>query len=178
MHITENQLKLITQTASQEAIKAYRDYKEKQDKEKHDRRLRNTKLLLKKYRSFVLHCEDVRLDIKKLEKPKEDLIEELEENEYAVESIKRSKERTLIMVEFIKEMLAVYRTLCEQSSKPEEQRRYDIINKMYISDQKYTAEEIATCHNIEVRTVYRDINKACNTLSGLVFGVDSVKFHK
>ena len=47
MHITEKQLKLITKTASQEAIKAYREQETKQQKQKHDWRLRNSKLLLK-----------------------------------------------------------------------------------------------------------------------------------
>lgn len=106
MHITEKQLKLITETASQEAIKAYREQESKQQKDKHDRRLRNIKLLLRNYRMFILHCRDVKQDLIELEKPK-DIIAELEADEHAIEAIKRSKERTLIMVNFINEMLDV-----------------------------------------------------------------------
>ncbi|MFD2638380.1 hypothetical protein [Piscibacillus salipiscarius] len=176
MHITEKQLKLITETASQEAIKAYREQESKQQKDKHDRRLRNIKLLLRNYRMFILHCRDVKQDLIELEKPK-DIIAELEADEHAIEAIKRSKERTLIMVNFINEMLDVYKLICERSIKPEVKRRYDIIHQLYISDKEKTAKEIATCHFIDERTVYRDVNKACETLSALMFGVDSIKFN-
>ncbi|WP_018934587.1 hypothetical protein [Gracilibacillus lacisalsi] len=176
MHITEKQLKLITEVASEKAIEAYNEYMNKKAKEKHDRRLRNTKLLLKNYRTFVLHCSEVKMDIDEIEQPK-DILDELERDENAIESIKKSKERTLIMVNFINSMLSVYKALCERSIKPEEQRRYDVVYKMYIATEESKAEDIATCHNIETRTVYRDVNKACNTLSGLIFGVDSIRFY-
>jgi hypothetical protein len=167
----------IARTAVQTALEHIDKEKSRQEKAKRDRRLRNVKLLLKNYRSFKLHCEDIPLELEELEHP-DDVLEELNADELAIESIKRSKERTLVMVKFIDQMILVFRIVCEQSKRPEEIRRFKTIEMMYISDEEYTAKEIATCHKIDTRTVYRDINEASKTLSVLMFGVDGVKFVK
>lgn len=174
MHITEKQLKLITETASRQAILAYREERKRQQEERQDRRLRNIKLLMKKYRSFKKHCEDIRLELDYYEN-RDEVLAIIEDDEHIVESIKRSKKRTLAMVKFIDQMLEVYRLMGEQSGKPEDKRQYDIIFRMYISDEKNTAEEIADCHKVNTRTIYRDINKACEDLTALMFGIDSIK---
>jgi hypothetical protein len=169
--LNEKQLEVIARAALE-----YLDQeKQKQEKQKHDRRLRNVKLLLRNYRSFKLHCEDVKLDIKRLDKKLE--LDELDTNEFAIESIKRSKERTLAMVKFIDKMIAVFKVMCEQSGKEEDLRIYQSVYYLYISEDKKTAKEIATCQNTDPRTVYRDVKTACKTLSTLVFGVDSIRFY-
>lgn len=174
MHITEKQLKFISEIASREAIKAHKEEREQFQKERVDRRLRNMKLLLRKYRSFKLHCKDIKLEIEYYE-GRDEVLAIIEDDEQIVESIKRSKRRTLGMVNFIDQMLEVYKILSEQSGKAEDLRRYDVIHKMYISDGRMTAEALAECHSVDTRTVYRDVNKACETLSALMFGIDSVK---
>ena len=178
MHITEEQLKLITetasQTASQEAIKAWQKQELKKEKEKHDRRLRNMKLLLRNYRTFVKHCKDVEADIKGL-KSKLDL-DDLDTDEFKIQSIMRSKERTLAMVDYINQALKVYKVMCEESEDIEDQRRYQVIYGMYISKEKQTAKKLASGHSVHERTIYKDIDNACKTLSVLMFGVDAIKF--
>jgi hypothetical protein len=166
--------KVSAETAVHTALEHLEKEKQRQQKSKKDRRLRNTKLLLKNYRSFVLHCEDIKLELRDIEHP-DDILEELNTNEVAVEAIKRSKERTLAMVQFIDQMLLVYRIMCEQSNRPEELRRYKIIEMMYVSEKKFTSEKISDCHSIDKRTVFRDVNKACETLSALMFGVDGIR---
>ncbi|MGM8213553.1 hypothetical protein ACLIBH_12320 [Virgibacillus sp. W0430] len=174
MHITENQLKLITETASQEAIRAYREHSKKQQKEKYDRRLRNIKLLLRNYRSFKKHCQDIKLEIDEINERLEFVT--IDSNEFKLESIKRSKEKTLIMVKYIEKMMNVYKVLCDQSEDPEEIRRHNVVYDLYVSNVKKTVEEVAKCQNVVPRTVYRDIDKACESLVVLMFGVDGVKF--
>jgi len=174
MHITENQLKLITEIASQKAIEAHREQVKKYQKDRADRRLRNIKLLLRKYRTFKLHSKDIELELKNYEN-RDEVLSIIEDDEQIVESIQRSKKRTLAMIKFMDQMISVYGIMCEQSDKPEEKRRFDIVYKMYIADEKMTVDDIADCHKIDARTVYRNINKACETLSGLMFGIDSVK---
>ena len=159
--------------AAEKALEFLEKEKERRQKQKRDRRLRNTKLLLKNYRAFKLHCQDVKEELEKLQDP--EFLEELDADEFAIESIKRSKERTLAMVRFIDQMLLVYRIVCEQSGKPEDLRRYQTVYWMYIADEKKTADEIAEGHNIDRRTVYKDINNACQALSALIFGVDGIR---
>lgn len=174
MHITEKQLQLITKVATKEAIKAHQEYTKKQQKERHDRRLRNIKLLLRNYRSFKKHCEDIKLEIDEID----DRIGfvTVDSEEFKLESIKRSKERTLIMVKYTEKMMKVYKTLCEQSEDLEDLRRYNIVYDMYISNRKRSVTEVSERHSVAKRTVYRDIDKASKSLSVLMFGIDGVKF--
>jgi len=167
------QLEIVTKTAVQTALEYLEKEKQKQQKLKRDRRLRNIKLLLRNYRSFKLHCKDLKSKLEELNDS--DLLEDLDE-ELAVNAIRKSKERTLAMVSFIDKMLAVYKVICDQSKKDEDRRSYQTIHLLYISDEKVSAKEIATRHNTDVRTVYRDVDRACKALSVLIFGVDSIRF--
>lgn len=160
------------------AVNAALDYmdKEKQRKQKanRDHRLRNTKLLLKNYRSFVAHCDELQDKLTAIQEA--ETLNELYTEDYAVESIKRSKHRTMVMTRFIQQMVGVYRSMCESSGTPEDLRRYKIIEALYISENKMTVEKLAEFHKVEVRTVYNDINNAAKALSVLVFGVDGLLF--
>ncbi|WP_188068618.1 hypothetical protein [Brevibacillus brevis] len=164
------------------ALQVVRDYqekeKQKQQKEKRDWRLRNTKLLLKHYRSFVSHVEGSREKVTAMDYA--DAMESLYTNRLALESIKRSRQRTIVMVKFVQKMISVYQAMCETSGLQEDLRRYHIIYELYISEKtekKQTVEELAEFHNIEPRTVYNDVKNAVNTLSVLVFGVDGIEFN-
>lgn len=170
-NISHKQLETITRTI----VEILEKEKEKERKVKHDRRLHNTKLLMKNYRSFKKHSANLRLDIADLNKKLD--LDELDTDEFAIKSIKRSKERTLATVKFIDQMITIYRVMSEQSGREEDKRIYQSIYQLYISDEKMSASQIATCHKTDVRTVYRDVNKACETLSALVFGVDSLRFY-
>ncbi|MGG3208193.1 hypothetical protein, partial [Brevibacillus brevis] len=157
------------------AIEFLEKEKQKQQKEKRDWRLRNTKLLLKHYRSFVSHVEGARDKVTAVEYA--DVMTDLYSSELALESIKRSRQRTIVMVKFVRKMISVYQAMCETSGLQEDLRRYNIIYELYISEKKQTVEELAEFHNIEPRTVYNDVKNAVNTLSVLVFGVDGIEFN-
>lgn len=170
MKLTDKHVELIAKTTLDYLEKS----KEKERKAKQDRRLRNVKLLLRNYRAFKLHCLDIKLEIKRLNTLLE--LDELDTDEFAIESIITSKERTLAMVKFIDKMLTVFQALCEKSGREEDLRTFQSVYHLYISDEKALASDIAKCHNTDVRTVYRDVDKASQTLSTLIFGVDSLQF--
>jgi len=150
-------------------------------KGRYDKRLRNTRLLLRNYRSLKTHARDAVFSATQAKENAVDILDGL--NDYSfdddlyVESIKKSRQRTLIILRHIEEMLRYYRINCEQSGKAEELRRYRVIMATYINDEKKSAEEIATDENIERRTIYKDINMAIKTLSALIFGIDSLKVY-
>lgn len=168
-------LESITRAAVQAVIDFQVKEKKKQEKAKKDWRLRNTKLLLKNYRSFVAHSLEIQEEIDAVQKAK--ALNDLYAEDFAVESIKRSKQRTYAMVQHIERMLNVYRIMCEESEQPEDLRRYQVICELYIWGKKSTAEQVAECHKIDSSTVYRDVREAVKTLSVLMFGVDGIHFH-
>lgn len=160
--------------------------RKKERKGRYDRRLHNTRLLLKNYRVLKHHALDaVHTGARANEVISEnavDILDDLEsmgfrkvDDRLYIESIKRSQQRTRIIIEHIDEMLRYWRIDCEQSGKGEALRRYRIIYDTYISDTQTPAEELAQREHIEKRTVYKDIKAAMRPLSALIFGIDGIK---
>lgn len=160
--------------------------RKKERKGRYDRRLHNTRLLLKNYRVLKHHALDaVHTGARANEVISEnavDILDDLEsmgfrkvDDRLYIESIKRSQQRTRIIIEHIDEMLRYWRIDCEQSGREEALRRYRIVVDTYISDDQMTAEELAQWEHIEKRTVYKDIKAAMRPLSALIFGIDGIK---
>lgn len=171
--LKKEEIEIVTQAAIAAALEYLAAETQKQQKFKQDKRLRNTKLLLKHYRSFVAHGESLQSKLNAIEEA--ETLNELHVEEFAVEAIRRSERRTLVMVRFIQQMLAVYRSMCESSPQAEDMRRYRVIEALYISDKMTTAEKLAEQVGVEPRTIYNDINNACKVLSVLMFGVDGIR---
>lgn len=159
--------------AAEKAIEYLEKERHRQNKNKRDRRLRNTKLLLRNYRRFKVHCEDNIQELEQLQDP--DSIEYLDTDELAIESIIRNKKRTAVMLAYIDRMIHVYRILSEQSQKAESIRQFQALYDYYISDDAKTIDDIVQGTFVTKRTVYKDINKACEALSSLIFGVDGIR---
>ncbi|MDM8100950.1 hypothetical protein [Oceanobacillus oncorhynchi] len=174
MHLTEKQLKLITEVASQEAVKAFKADLEKQEEVKHDRRLHNIKLLLKNYRSLVLHCEDTREELEELQETSIQDLDVEQINLESIESIKRSKKKSLAMVYFIQGKMEAYKRACDSK----EIRYYRVLEKKYITSRKYTIDEIAAVEHIDRATVHRYLHKAVEQLPVIFFGIDAVPLKK
>ncbi|PYI57035.1 HTH domain-containing protein [Paenibacillus flagellatus] len=172
--LSKEQLDAVARAAVTAAMEFIEKEKQKQQKVKRDKRLRNTKLLLKHYRDFVAHSETLQNKLTAIEEAS--MLNELHDEEFAVEAIKRSEQRTLVMVRFIQRALDSYQAMCEMSRQPEDSRRYKIVHSLYISEQLTTIEKLAERHNIDVSTIYKDVNAACKTLSVLIFGVDGIRF--
>lgn len=161
----------VAEIAARVAIEYVQKEQERNRKSQRDRRLRNTRLLLKNYRRFAVHASTLKIELSEI-----DMLEQADmlDQDFAIESIKRSKERTLAIVKFVDQMLKVYRLLCESTGRAEDMRRYETVYQMYIAPNKMTADEIAECHSVDRSTVFRDIKAATNALTALFFGVDGV----
>lgn len=126
MTIPEEMMAVIQETARKAAREGAKEVIAEQTRKaagRCDRRLRNTKLLLKNYRMFKKHCtgavytdETGDHDGKEEETALELLDMMLQRNNaITVESIRNSCRRTKIMVRHIDSMLALYETYCKQS---------------------------------------------------------------
>ena len=152
-------------------------------KGRYDRRLHNTRLLFKNYRALKHHALGAvhtgAQANEKIEENAVDILEELDDervdDRLYIESIKRSKQRTRIIIAHIDEMLRYWKIDCEQSGKEEALRRYRIVFATYIGDDQIAAEDLARREHIEKRTVYKDIKAAMRPLSALIFGIDGIK---
>ena len=160
--------------ASEILEKAHR----KELKEQKDGRLHNTKLLLKNYRMLKENCEK---SVFEKEHQKENTSEVIESimsmkgDKVIVDSIKRSADRTKIIIEHIDKMMEVYRVYCSKASD-REKRQYKIIKAMYISKNRSNVMELAQKYKVSKVTIYEDIKIAVERLSALIFGVNGIRF--
>ncbi len=166
----------------QAAADRLEEERKRERKGRYDRRLHNTRLLLKNYRALKHHALGAVYTGGKVNEIRENAIDILDsldderiDDRLYIDSIKRSQQRTEIIIEHIDEMLRYWKIDCEQSGKDEALRRYRIIYDTYIGDDQVTAEELAQREHIEKRTVYKDIKAAMRPLSALIFGIDGIR---
>lgn len=166
----------------QAAADRMEEERKRERKGRYDRRLHNTRLLLKSYRALKYHAlgaVSTGAQANGIRENAVDILDSLDDERIDdtlyIESIKRSQQRTQIIIEHIDEMVRYWRIDCEQSGKEEAMRRYRIIWDTYLGDDPATAEELAERENIERRTVYKDIKAAMRPLSALIFGIDGIR---
>jgi len=155
-------------------VETYRKEEEKQREARRDRRLHNTKMLMEKYRGFVIHSQSAVYEAAQVDEDEQfsDLMELMDSGGkgLSVESVRESAARTRIMVQHIQRMLEFYEFCCKRSKKPEDARRLRVVKALYIDEDKMTPEELAEKECVDIRTIYRDNQSALSELSALLFG--------
>lgn len=185
MALTHEQLKNIWESAAaigaKEALKTFNQEQKKEQGKRANKRLRNTRLLLRNYHVLKEHAENSVFGRTQMEESATDILESMMsmyDNEVIIESIKRSATRTAVIVSHIEVMFGLYEVYCHNApNKYIEMRRYEAVWDMYMADNTLSVKEIAEKQNISIRNVYDDIKVAIERLSALIFGVDGLKVH-
>lgn len=176
--LTAEQRREIIGMASQVAIEQYQKAAERAKQNARDRRLHNTKLLMEKYRSFVIHSKTAVHEASQVEDDfdLDDLLELMDcgtgDKALAVSSVRESAARTRVLIHHIDRMLDYFKYRCDHSSKPEDARRYRIVYYSYLAEEEEqkTFQELAEDENVDISTIYRDHKAALRQLSALIFG--------
>ena len=145
-----------------------------------NRRLHNTKLLLRNYRMLRENADNSIYGRSQMEESAADILcnmMNMYDDEVIVDAIKRSATRTAIIVAHIDTMMKLYEAYCSKSGNDLDNRRYEIIKDMYIVEDPLTVKEIAKKWHMSKENVYSDIKIASERLSALIFGVDGLKLH-
>lgn len=178
-HLTEEQIAQIAADAgARAALDRLEKERQQERKEMVDRRLRNTKLLLRNYRLFKTHVEHAVYEAVCDESPieiLEDLMMPGKDSTLFVESIKKSAARTAIIVDHMETMMRLYQLYCETSGASDDQRRWRVISGMYISDTRMSVSELAAAEGVVERTIYKDVDAACEKIAALMFGIDGIR---
>ena len=167
------QIEKIAKEAAEKAVVNFAKSQKQTEKQKHDARIRNIKLLLRNYQNLKRHTDGIGDDIDLINEELE--LDEFGKNELLLESVRKSKYRTLAMITFVDKMLEAYKKLCEISRNEEDLRSYQTLKLKYLDENRKTDKEIMEILCVSRRTIYRDIERACETLSMLIFGVDSIR---
>lgn len=174
--LTDEQRREIIETASRVAIAQYHKETDRQKKAIKDRRLHNTKLLMERYREFVIHSKSAVYDAAQVDDDTDfDTLLDLMGlgdggRQLSVASVQESAARTRILVHHIDQMLDYFKCRCEKSRKSEDARRYRVIKGMYLDESEKMAQELADEETVDVSTIYKDAKMAMQQLSALIFG--------
>ncbi len=170
----EKVIEIGIQVGLRTALDAIQKEKEEKKRNRYDRRLRNTDLLMKNYKNFVVHCRNAVYTSRQIKQANAvDILDECEDmdDEVYIQSILKTKERTAIIVNHIKTILAFYKF--RTSSEIEGKRRYNVITGYYIDGKTY--QRLADEYNCSSKTIERDKKEAIEELSVLIFGIDGLK---
>ena len=179
--LSREELATITKEAAEIGARTALETMEQEKKKMHskatERRLHNTKLLLRNYRMLKDNSANSIFGRSQMEESAADILcsmMNLYDDEVIVDAIRRSATRTAIMVSHIDTMMGIYRAYCEKSSNTLDIRRYEIIYDMYISEENLTVKDIAKKKSMSKENVYSDLKIAIERLSALIFGVDGL----
>lgn len=147
-----------------------------------DRRMYNTRLLLRNYNSLKAHCESAVYEIAIRDQEEEmapgeiwDLLNRTVNNEEVyIDSIKRSAMRTMIILRHIDRMLDIYAAYCDKSPMQSVKRQYRVLNAKYLIAEPMSVNAIAEVEHIHPRTVGKDLDAAVECVTALLFGIDAV----
>ncbi len=170
-------VRIAAEVATKTALEVYAREQQKDRRMRADRRLRDTKRLMRNYREIKIHAGDAIASLAEIANDDYEFFHNLMENgdQIDVEAIIRSKARSAIMLAHIDAMLQAFRVICYSSYKPEDQRRYRVLEARCLLEAPVPVHEIAKRENIDNRTVYKDFDVACERLSALLFGIQWIE---
>lgn len=149
---------------------------EKADKKKRqDRRIHNTRLLLRQYRTLKEGIQNAVYEKTEAIETILGDIDSTDNDELVVEAIQRTVGRTAVILAHVDKMLDVHRVYCNKQD-PVCRRQHKVIMAMYINKTKKTRAELAQEYGVSTVTIHKDIKAAVERMSALLFGVDGLKF--
>ena len=175
--LVEELTKAAAQIAADITIKTIEEQRQADAKAIKDRRIHNTKLLLRKYRLFNEHIgsatfKESQINLAMAIDFSQQMYDPNNRADQVVEGILNSTKKTKIILSHINSMLRVYEIYCNDSNSDQMLRRYDSLFGKYIADERVSYEDLAEKWNVDIRTIRRDIHAAENDFSVLLFGVD------
>ncbi len=173
--IPDETLELITGVVTEKAAEIFERKQAEYRRGEKDHRLKNTRLLLRKYRWLKTFEKRAVSDLTQILTKDEIYFYEslgVEMTDRRVESIADRMAFTTTVLGHVDTMLGVYKDTCMKSDKPELQRRWRVLEAMYLAEEPMSAADVADREHVNERTVYKDLNVVVGDLSGLFFGID------
>lgn len=177
VNLTRSQLRLVGEAAAKEGVKAYREQEEAARRENKDKRHRNTRLMMEKYRGLKKYSEEALFNASQAPEDLElqEFLELMgakdETTELTVESIQASAARTRLMLDHITKFLEYYHYECKKSKRPEDMKKWETVRWLYLEEDRKTVTELAEMFYVDESTVYRYHRAAIRDLETLFFGI-------
>lgn len=167
--LTKEEIKALCEEAADKAVERSEKARKKSIAQEKKTLLYNTKKLLENYTKLKDYAEKAVCTIDEAEQVDED--KTLHRQLKGINAVK-------FMLAHVDRMLEVYKKECEASSNEIIQRRWKVIQMMYLDrEKKKSTKEIAEFYNMELSTIQKDAKEARNDLTVLFFGLDAMILH-
>ncbi|MBE6943820.1 MAG: hypothetical protein E7453_06115 [Ruminococcaceae bacterium] len=175
--VDKEMIRIAAEAGAKAAMEKLEKERRRDEEERVDRRLHNTRLLLKNYRLFKKHTDNAVYQVGQLNESIYEILELMERRGPSdfTASIKNSAARTAVLVQHIEVMLGLYKTYCEDSGRQDNLRRWRVVKALYVDDQPVTVQELADREFVAEKTIRRDVDSICEHLAALLFGIDGIK---
>ncbi|ECB9703788.1 hypothetical protein FL866_01985 [Listeria monocytogenes] len=164
MKLSKGDIRLIITTVKE----VNRDELDDKQRERKNWKLRNVKLLMTNYRLLKRYCNDVTDQIDVIE----EVLSELGRESLILHSINDNKVKTQAMMKHVDNVLNVFQVNCENGNE-EDQRRYKLLYEFHVKEPQLSTNRICEKYNISRASLYRELNRAYETIVILMFGIDS-----
>ena len=181
VRLTEEELRVICEQAVDKGVAKYISDEEAGRRKRQSGLLHNTKVLLENYRKLKTYLEKATSRL-------EDMVGE-NYPEYSIEmveifglriddqrsyTIAKGVATMTITMGHIDKMLEVYRIDCEGSPSTTIQRRWQVLERLYIRPKKMSTKEIAEEFSLDTRVIQEDAKRAREDMKVLLFGIESL----
>lgn len=164
------------------ASKAIEKEHKKIKRQQTDKRYHDTRLLIRKYRQLNRYYQNAVFDEDGAEETDEEFEEimhsfglSFRDEKITADSIKRNYLVTRVVMSHVNKMLDVFRTMCEESNRLSDKRRWRILYGLHLADTPTTAEELAQQEGISKRAVYDIVDRCVPDLTVLFFGISGIE---
>lgn len=182
--ISEEELERLVKNAGREgAKKGVEAYEERQEKEREalaDKVKNSAKSIiihyrqLKRMKNTSVYNTDTVTD-PTLKEIMDGILDRVRKEEFDLTSTNKNRIITGMLMNHVDVQLENYRKECRKARIPEVQRRYRVVEMMFLREDPLRAEDVAELEDIDKSTVYRTLEKAYDDLSVLFFGIEGVK---
>lgn len=103
------------------------------------------------------------------------ILDRVRRDEFNLTSTNRNRIVTGMLMNHVDVQLENYKRECRKSKVQDIQRRYRIVEMIYLRETPLAIEKVAEQEQIDKSTVYRTLEKAYDDLAVLFFGIEGVK---
>lgn len=176
----DNLIKAAGKEGAKKGVEAYERRKEKEREELADKVKNSAKTIiihyrqLKRMRSTSVTGSDTVTD-PTLKEILDGILDRVRKEEFNLTSTNRNRIVTGMLLNHVDVQLENYKKECKKSKIQDIQRRYRVVEMIYLRKEPMALEEVAELEQIDKSTVYRTLEKAYDDLSVLFFGIEGVK---
>lgn len=175
--------RLVKAAGREGAKKGVEAYEKRQEKEREalaDKVKNSAKTIIIHYRQLkrmksTSVCDTDTVTDPTLKEILDGILDRVRKEEFNLTSTNKNRIVTGMLLNHVDVQLENYRKECRKSRIQDIQRRYRVVEMMFLRAEPLRAEDVAELEDIDKSTVYRTLEKAYDDLSVLFFGIEGVK---